>query len=301
MIKRVYVKSVNHLIKNPFLNKVKAAQFLWNHFSFLKDFYYECRDLPDFLAIENIGECNRRCPYCPHYWSPRNRNQMPEPIFKKIVDDLGDSDYRGRIFLAPWGEALLDTRLPSLVRYARKKIPGCFIEVQTNGDLLTYEKFRELVSAGVNEFHVSEHYKIMDGRYVIDEPKQDVRKFLELDKENRKLFHFDDRNSKRVMRMDRFHNRSGLVPLKDEISIKDLCRICDLPEAILSINYKGDVVLCARQWKDDPTYGNVMDERLTTIWNHVEYRRIRKELRKGIFNLDLCKSCNFGYLPDAFK
>jgi len=224
---------------------------------------------------------------------------MPEPIFKKIVDDLSSLDYGGNIIFAPWSEALLDSRLPHFVAYGRSKLPKCHIEIQTNGDLLTFDKFKELCRAGVDEFHVSEHFKIADDQYVRDVPRQAIKTYLKLDQDDKKAIHFDDSNSKRIMRMDWFHNRSGLVPLQDCVSIESLCSKCDFPESILSINYKGGVLLCAKQWKDHPTFGNVQDKPLKDIWQETRYKGIRKNLRKGVFELELCRNCWFGYLPEA--
>ena len=99
--------------------------------------------------------------------------------------------------------------------------------------------------------------------------------------------------------MDMFHNRCGLVPLKDCISYENLSKTCDWPEGGITIDSKGQVLLCCRQWTDKPTYGNVQNEHISDIWKRAEFSRIRKNLRKGIFELELCNTCGMGYLPDA--
>jgi len=281
------------------LRQNKVARFIRDRSHALVDFYFRYRNVPDAIAIENTSACNRRCPYCPHFWSPRPEDRMPAPVFNKILDDLCDLDFRGLILMAPWGEAILDDRLTEWLKRTKERLPRCSIEIQTNGDLLSLDTFRGLIAAGVDEFHVSEHFSVSGGRYVYDEPKQAVLTYRALNPNDRKAVHFDAQNRNRIARSERFHNRGGLVPLQDSISMESLCHRCDFIECILAINFRGDVVLCGRQWTDRPTFGNVQDEHLADIWKKAEFRRIRQALRQGRFLSPLCNDCLFGFLPDA--
>lgn len=223
---------------------------------------------------------------------------MPAPVFEKLLDDLRDLDFRGHIVMAPWGEAMLDDRLAEWLQMTKARLPRCMIEILTNGDLLSMDTFRTLIAAGADEFHVSEHFSVSGGRYVFDEPRQAVLTYRALNPNDRKAVHFDALNRRRIERSERFHNRGGLVPLQDTISIASLVCRCEFVENTLAINFRGDVVLCARQWTDQPTFGNVRTEHLVDIWKKVEFRRIRRDLQQGRFLPSLCKGCRFGFLPD---
>jgi len=154
------------------------------------------------------------------------------------------------------------------------------------------------MSSGVDMIDVSDHYEILDNRYAISEAKQAIKTYQQLGEDDKKNLHFHDANYRKIRGLERFHNRSDLIPLKDYISIENLCKICSLPEEIVTVNYQGNVVLCARQWIDSPTYGNVTNEHIKTIWKKPEFAQVRKALRKGIFELELCKNCGFGYPPE---
>jgi radical SAM protein with 4Fe4S-binding SPASM domain len=296
---RILGKALHRLQEVKSLREGFIGRLIRDRTRLPNDFFIRYRNVPDTIAVENTSACNRRCPYCPHFWSPRPQGRMPFPVFDKILDDLRDLDFRGRIVMAPWGEAILDERLASWTTRTKEKLPRCLVEIQTNGDDLSLNAFRALAEAGVDEFHVSEHYAPVDGRYVLDEPKQAVRTYRGLSPQDRRKFHFDPRNRDRIGRSERFHNRSDLVPLRDSVSMASLCRYCDFVEAVLAINFRGDVLLCARQWTDRPSFGNVRNEHLADIWKKAEFRRVRQDLRNGRFLLPLCQSCGFGYLPDA--
>jgi radical SAM protein with 4Fe4S-binding SPASM domain len=66
---------------------------------------------------------------------------------------------------------------------------------------------------------------------------------------------------------------------------------CFDPIHAASVVYSGDVVLCCEDYFGNYKYGNVNSEKLIDIWNKEEFRRVRKECSKGIYNLDICKKC----------
>jgi 8-amino-3,8-dideoxy-alpha-D-manno-octulosonate transaminase len=223
---------------------------------------------------------------------------MERPLFEKIIHDLAEMRYQGTVIFAPWSEPLLDPRLPSLVEYAHRHLPRSAVTILTNGDLLTLELFRELRRAGVGHFDISDHFKIVGGRYVIDEPAGAARTYQSVDQKEQGTLHFHDSNSKRIRGLDRFHNRAGAVPLDHCVSVQQACATCLLPEAYLTIGYDGRVVLCARQWEATPVYGNAGLERIRDIWRNPAFRNTRRDLRRGVFELDLCRRCELGDLLD---
>lgn len=301
MIENLYGKIFDYLRHDPIIGKLKVFKYLKDNVSYLQNIYHKYKRMADSVAIENITDCNRKCPYCPHFWTDREKGLMPEPLFRKIIDDLASFGYRGKIIFAPWSEPLLDKRLSSLVKYTNSELPKSKITILTNGDFLSVKKTMELVDAGVEEIDVSDNYTVYDNQYTIDKPKQAIQTYNQLDGTYKRSIHFHDPNYKKIRGLDRFHNRSGLVPLKDCIAVESFFKMCELPEMILTINYKGEALLCARQWGDTPVYGDVSYEHITDIWRKEEFVQDRAALRKGIFKWDVCKDCGVGYPLDPME
>ena len=223
---------------------------------------------------------------------------MPESLFRKIVHDLSDFNYKGRLVFAPFGEPLLDDRLPSFVDHLKKNLRKCTVIILTNGDLLTVDRFKRLDNAGVDHFTISDHFDIHNDQYVIAEPIAAIETFLVLNETDREKMTFLDNNYERIRKLDRFHDRCGLVPLDDSVSQENLYKTCEFPESFTTISYEGDVLVCCRQWTNGPMFGNVGKEHVRDIWRKRNFRRIRKDLRKGVFELELCRNCGHGYMPD---
>ena len=49
--------------------------------------------------------------------------------------------------------------------------------------------------------------------------------------------------------------------------------------------------MCTNDFGENHVFGNVNDANLLDIWNDKEFKKVRKEIRKGIFNLEMCKKC----------
>jgi 2-deoxy-scyllo-inosamine dehydrogenase (SAM-dependent) len=226
---------------------------------------------------------------------------MEDGLFRKIVDDLRTLGFEGEILLAPWSEPLMDERLSDWAAYIRQRLPESRIKLQSNGDLLTPSLFRRLIRAGVDEIDVSDHYRIEGDRYLPDPPRAAFRTKQAATGSDGDRIHFHQPNLARMLGVERFHNRSGMVPLRNLVHYGEVCGPCRFPESYLSVNFRGEVLLCARQWRDTPVFGDLRRSSVREIWRSPEFREIRSHLRKGVFELDLCRACAFGDLPDPAR
>lgn len=224
------------------------------------------------IYIETSSVCNRRCKFCPNSKYPRKPDLMEEWVFKKIVDELAEINFHGHIHPHFFNEPLLDPRLEKFVKYARKKLPNAQIKIFTNGDFLTIEKFRRLLKAGADEFAFTQY----------DEEMSDAMKSLSSSLTNKEKKKIEYRS---LTEEDRLQNMGGLVSVKKPIH-KIVCN-----PYVLTINYKGDVVQCCIDYFGTIVFGNVKKEKILDIWNKPYYKKIRDELSKGIFNLEICKKC----------
>ncbi len=233
-------------------------------------------DFFSIIEIETTTECNRKCVYCPNYTYDRGKHLMSEKLFKKIVDELASINFRGRVSPHFYGEPLLDKRLPDLVKYVREKLPLSSIVIFSNGDPLTIDLFNKLIESGVNQFCITEHGKTMS---------KNMRQVMDYIKDKphlkNKIFYF------KVKETTPLFNRGGLV----EPDIKIRFEKCRAPSDVVVIDYQGNVILCCNDFFSSVVFGNVEKEFLIQIWKKPFYKKVRKDTRQGIIDLDICKKC----------
>ncbi len=238
-----------------------------------------------FVEIETSTACNLRCRYCPNSISDRglvkNNKQMPTALFKRIVDELAAIGFSGEFHPHLYNEPLLDARLPQLLQYVRDKLKDCKIALFTNGLYLTLAKYLELVQIGVNSICVTRHQsadpphieKIIHHRRVFGHNSLKFEYLREgLDKEI--LF-----------------NRGGLIPLK---KIIHQTKTCTWPSYYLTINYKGDVLLCCNDYNASFPVGNVAYQSIMEIWRKSYNQKLRACIRTDAAKVKLCRDCKIG-------
>lgn len=248
----------------------------YNELNKIITYGYKNKDIFTAIDFEINSHCNLECSYCPaSFKNGRGKHSMPFEIFKKAIDDLSAIDYSGRISPHFFGEPLLDNRLPELMAYARKKLPKSEIVIHTNGIRLTKEKYDACMSAGVTGFLVTKHTKAMPKNIVdIVDSKYAAHGTLKV----------------RTIDSLTLFNRGGSVKPVKERKMKKCFYLSDE----ISITHTGNVV-CTNDFSETHVFGNVTHSNLLDIWNDTEFRKIRKEVRTGEFNLDMCKKCSGNY------
>jgi radical SAM protein with 4Fe4S-binding SPASM domain len=109
--------------------------------------------LPREVQIEVTGACNLACAMCLVSYRPRlgrAQGAMCLHTFRSVVDELPELE---QVTLQGLGEPLLAPDLPQMVEYATGL--GARVGFNTNGMLLTRERARHLVEAGLDWLHVS--------------------------------------------------------------------------------------------------------------------------------------------------
>ena len=247
---------------------------------------YRSPDIFPIVGIETTTACNRRCVYCPNSKTDRGRvenaKQMDETLFRKIIDELAEIRWKGDVQPHWYGEPLLDDRIVSFVRYARGKLPRCRVSIYTNGDYLTPDRYKELVHAGADGFCVTQHSRNVNG---VPPSIQAILDHREQNGEQGVIFSY--------RKLHRMTSRDGSVDVAKPEAKK--CLWARLP---LTIDYACNVRFCCDDYFGTVEIGNVKTERLLDLWKKPDYRRLRREVRRGIFRLDLCKRCVIGSVPD---
>jgi radical SAM protein with 4Fe4S-binding SPASM domain len=142
--------------------KRKLKVFLLGAYLKLKYLWkYQTTDFFDYINLETNTSCNRRCSYCPNSVFDRglikNEKLMSEEAFKKIIDELAEIKFTGKIIPCSFGEPLLDKRIFKFMKYVKNKLPKSKIYFMTNGDYLNEENRNKLVKIGVDKILVSPH------------------------------------------------------------------------------------------------------------------------------------------------
>lgn len=202
---------------------------------------------------------------------------MDEALFKKIIHDLAEVNYRGRIHPNWYGEPLVDKRLPDLIAYTKEYVPLAEVRIYTNGKLLTVELFNTLIEAGTDSFMITQHEEAMS------ENMKKVFTFVEHRPELREKMTYRTFQSDLILR-----NRGGLIVNPSTAGRRNKCK------AIwqMDVNYKGEVALCCDDYFSSVVFGQAQYESVVQIWNKASYKKARAQLSKGIPVFDICKKCN---------
>lgn len=271
------VEMMNYLTK---IKKKLALYLKWKRYFIKFYFRYGYGDFFSDLNIEINTYCNRRCSYCPNSIYDRglkeNEKFMDTNLYYKIVDELSEINFKGRISPQCYGEPLMDERLPELMEYTRKKLPKVKLVVISNGDALTVDKFNQLINSGVDKFTITQHGKSMSPNM------KKIFEYLEEHPEKKKKIKYDSFSDDTPL-----YNRGGLIKPK----VVNTDPRCANPANPLCIDSDGNVILCCHDYFSSVKFGNLADQKLLDIWFSKKYKNLRAKLRKKEFQLPICLKC----------
>ena len=246
------------------------------------------------IQVQTCSWCNLRCGFCPNITEHANRTQelMDRSVYDKIIADLKQIDFSGMFIPYLMNESMLDPRLVELVSYARRELPKAYILIDTNCTLLTKEKLKTLIDAGVDDIRLNcyseDMYERMMALVATLDNREPVRYIVPYYKERER---------------SAYYNRGGNIDVHNRVDqIPDLKMRCLKPFNQMFVNFRGDALVCCSDWQYRIVMGNVQKESLMNIWNNARYALYRNLLCKGERRqLDLCNKCNYienGLTPD---
>ncbi|MCK5686576.1 radical SAM protein [bacterium] len=110
---------------------------------------------PDVIRIETVGKCNFKCIHCPTGTNPNNRLILSPNKFDNIVSQFVDNDFIPRVVvLYHGGEPLLNKNLSQYIQIF-KELGVKKTVITTNASLLTEERSKEIILAGLDEIKIS--------------------------------------------------------------------------------------------------------------------------------------------------
>ncbi len=231
------------------------------------------------IEIEINHGCNMSCSYCPNSKFQRiEKGEMDLELYNKIISQLVDLNFQGRISYDFYNEPLLCSKLIDFVSIARKALPLTSIELYSNGSYISPAKFQELISAGVSKFIVTKHEKAVAIQF-----EETFKTMSDEDKKKVSFRSFEDMT---------LFNRGGVLP---EIGENRDLRLqpCFIPSEVMTVTVKGNVVPCFEDFFQTHQMGNVNETHLGDIWKEAKYSQFRKKLRQGMrHQFEVCKDCN---------
>lgn len=234
------------------------------------------------VEIEIINRCNGECPFCPvnRHTDPRPLKRMDERLLKKIIDELGEMHYTGRLALHSNNEPFLDRRIIEFAKYAREHVENAFVYLYTNGTLVTLDKFQEIIPY-LDKMIIDNYNDEMK----LHENAQAIHTFCRNDRKLNEKVEIHVRKVNEVL-----YTRGGLSPNNKKKSILHMS--CILPYKQMVIRPDGKVSLCCSDPYGTNTLADVNKMSLREAWYSERYKSIRKSLRKGRKYINRCRYCD---------
>lgn len=291
-------------VYNPYYrNKLSAAHF------------------PPEVLIENTNMCNARCVMCPRDRHTRPQGIMSMALYEKLISEIEKyKDVARRVHLHNYGEPLLDKDLALKIRLA-KEAGIQQVYFVTNASLMTEEKAREFIAAGLDEFKISfygtnpETYNNTMIGLDFEKTMSNIKAFFRVRKalnarhprvllqylpqpHNRKLTEdfvaiFDDMIDKTLgdsISIFNLHNFGGGRSYSGESS--SVCTICDYPWRTMVVLHDGRVVPCCLDYNGKQVIGDVNVASIADIWNGTTYRQMREAFKRlNYAKYPVCLKC----------
>lgn len=205
---------------------------------------------------------------------------MTWECYTRIIDQLSEMGYNGRIALMLSNEPLLEQRLEYMITYARTKSPRLFLDITTNGLLLSLQQLDTLFSLGLDNININDYRGDRDSQP--DKWSDHLLPLYEAYYNNPKVS-FQKRRTDEVL-----PNYAGCIP--QAFNPQDF-GFCNYPFRKLTISYTGDILLCCNDFLYATCFGNVMTHNLLDCWHHPELEKIKLSLLKEK-RINLCSRCN---------
>lgn len=270
--------------------------------------------VPIHIDLEITSVCNLKCPYCFQSYDTPPPEFMDFELFKKVIDECAPKGLCS-IKLNYRGEPLVHKDIDKFVKYAKDK---GVIEVMfnTNATLLTEEKTKQLIEAGLDKIICS-----VDGMEKEVYEKHRVGAKFEVTLNNIKNLKRirEEMNSEkpfiRIQMIDTpmLHDKTKEYikfwePFADEIAVEDLLDweddktenstvapgfACAQLWQRLIVWCDGTITLCCGDHLQRIPVGNAKDVSIEELWNSPRLKGFRKIHLEGKTHLmSSCRGCS---------
>ena len=275
--------------------------------------------VPPKIFVELTDKCNLRCVFCDRNGLTRPSGMMSMDLFKRIIDDAARIGVP-TVKLNRFGESLLHPELPEMIRYAKERgIPR--VHLTSNATLLTEEKSRQLIEAGLDMIAFSidggtkETFERTRVNAKYDQVKENVLRFVRMRNEmgRRAPWVVIPSGVSRETEKEISALAETWSPHVDEIrlhpvviygNVENLTRIerydgasarrpCPQVFDRLVIFWNGTATVCCADINGDLSVGHVDESGIKDLWNNARFSEIRrKHAHLDIGSLPICMKCD---------
>lgn len=260
-------------------NQQEENESCYSDIDYLKKYFADNGNYPMFsqVLLETRTDCNRKCKFCPQAHFSRPLKSMDWNVFTKVIDELAEMKFSGRVALYMTNEPLIEPRLMEMIKYARSKSARFFIDITTNGKNLSSKLLDEFFLSGLDNVNINDYRS--DRETSPDRISKSLEKIICDFKSNPKVT-YNKRSTEEVL-----SNYAGTI--KDS-NRKLLSEFCNYPFRKIAISAEGNIILCCNDYTYKTNFGNVLSESLRTIWHSEALNKYRNnllnEIRDGICN-----------------
>lgn len=284
----------------------------------------ETRVFPKMVVIVTCYPCNAFCPHCPY--TPTNSKirmeerarqfpYMPWDVFKAIADETGK--HKAILRFSGAGEPMVHKQCVDYMEYA--KSVGCEVGLITNGSLMTEEKARRILDAGVEMIEFSmdaadtQTYDIVRKGLKFEKTLAYLKRTVEL----RDALKAKTRIIVSVVDQKIVHDQIDDIvafyePLVDAVQVRkfltwdindlensgditpylDPQAACPFPFDRLLIDSDGSMRFCVYDIKARTNWGNVLKESISSVWTGPLFDELRRFHNDREFNRnEICEKC----------
>jgi radical SAM protein with 4Fe4S-binding SPASM domain len=271
------------------------------------------------VRYEVTDHCNAECIMCPRdqHKLGRPHGVMSRKKYEKSIDEVTALGCK-QVVLTSFGEPLIDKGLETKIAYAKSK--GLRTYIISNASLLTEQRARGLIEAGLDEIRISyygmqkESYeKVMVGLN-FDTTMKNLARFLELREQmNSKRPRLElswlvlpENEAETDMFKEYWEPKADAIEIwkphnfgdgrdyrerYEEIAMKNTC---GRPEnGPLQIQWNGEVIPCCYDYNNQIVLGNAFEQPVLEILNNDKYRLLRTAHSDNTFEMfPYCNQCD---------
>ena len=214
---------------------------------------------------------------------------MKEDLFKKIIVDLYDLNYKGQLILSLNNEPFLDKRIYAFAEMARKYLPEAYISILSNGTPLNVKRFERIIKS-VDELVIDNY----NDKLAWHENVSEIMDSVSLNQTHKDKVKFRMR-----LENDVLDTRAGQAKNRDWI--KTLKVSCVYPFISMNIQVNGDISLCCNDALSKEVIDNVETKNLEEIWYSKRYFDYREKINKSRTEISICQGCDTVDMPGGIE
>ena len=265
---------------------------------------------PLHLDVEATSSCNLKCPFCITTHANFKNGLMEDEIFQAIIDE-GSEKGLYSIKLNWRGESLIHPKLSEMIAYAKAKgIVDIFLN--TNAVLLTEEKSRQLIDAGIDRIIISfegyekDLYESQRVGAVFEKVVENIRNFMIIRRELNKTSPWvriqtvllDELKTKQEDYADfweKYVDEVAYVDLKNEVPrivVGESDWACPQLWQRLTISWDGRIVPCVNDTFCNMCLGKIPEMSIEGVWKSERFEEMRYLHTKGLAHtIEGCLDC----------